>query len=292
MTTGMNQRQGNTPPTWLGQSAGSLFVHVVGGWRQNRDKILEIFRMVGAILRPSQVRRRLTRLRDLEHAEVIPTLAQVLVASRDQLSFSLGADTKEFYRAQGIPWGYHNFRRFVAYPTTMMDPVGLFSSRDTIIQHVLQTFHRHATYDLVLLRGHAGGVEEMQVQLDQLAAGTHVHQRSLDALVEDGSYHERLRRDVAEFASNPHVEPRPIAVELVEDGHLMLAMDQFKDFRGYTNYASRLKVGPFHVLKAFAQMALNETLGELLGFTVGPKSVVVEACDPELVARHLGKGTQ
>jgi len=287
MSSDMNQRQGNTPPPWMGQSSWALFAHVLGGWKQNKDKFLEVLRMLWAMVRPSLVRERVSRLRDLGHCEVVPTLSQLLVASRDQLSFSLGADTKEFYKAQGIPWGYHNFRRFLAYPTTMMDPVGLFSSRDTIIQHVLQTFHRHATYDLVLLSGHENGVEEMQRQLNQLAAGTHLHQRSLDALVEDGSYHDRLRKDVAEFAENPHVDPRPIPEGLVGNAHLMLAMDQFKDVRGYTLYASRLNVGPWHVVKAFAQMAYNETIGQTFGHVVGPVSVTVEACDPELSARHL-----
>ena len=169
----------------------------------------------------------------------------------------------------------------------MMDPVGLFSSRDTIIQHVLQTFHRHATYDLVLLCGHENGVEEMQLQLDQLANGSHVHQRSLDSLVEDGSYHDRLRRDVSEFAANPFVAPRPIPEGLVSNPHLMLAMDQFKDVRGYTNYASRLDVGGWDVLKAFGQMAFNETIGELLGATIGPKTVTVQACEPEFIKHHL-----
>jgi len=287
MLTEMNQVQGNTPPNWKGRSGWRLFTDVIGGWRQNRDKLVEVCRMLVAMVRPSRVRSRVERLRELGHCEVVPTLPQLLVASRDQLSFSLGADTKEFYKAQGIPWGYHNFRRFLAYPTTMMDPVGLFSSRDTIIQHVLQTFHRHATYDLVLLRGHEGGVEEMERQLEQLAAGTHVHQRSLESLVEDGSYHDRLRKDVAEFAENPHVKPRPIPEGLVENAHLMLAMDQFKDVRGYTHYASRLEVGPWHVVKAFAQMAYNETIGQTFGHTVGPMSVTVEACDPEFTARHL-----
>lgn len=287
MMHAMNERQGNTPPTWLGRSSWSLLLDVVGGWRQNRDKVVELLRFGSALLRPSVVRTRLTRLRDLGHCDVVPTLAQLLVASRHQLSFSLGADTKEFYRAQGIPWAFHNLRRFFAYPTTMMDPVGLFMGRDSIIQHVLQTFHRHATYDMALLCGHEEGLEEMQAQLDQLATGTHPHQRSLDSLVEDGSYHDRLRRDVPEFARNPRVPPRPIPEGLVEDPHLMLAMDQFKDVRGYTNYASRLRVGPLDVVLTFAQMAFNETAGEALPVQVGPKTLTVTACDPDLVERHL-----
>ena len=287
MATDMNIIQGNTPPNWLGRSRWSLFLDVVGGVRQNIAKVVEIYRMVAAMVRPSKVRQRLERLKRLGHCEHIPTLSQLLVASRDQLSFSLGADTKEFYRSQGVPWVFHNIRRFIAYPTTMMDPVGLFSSRDTIIQHVLQTFHRHATYDLVLLHSHEDGLEEMQRQLDQLSAGQHLHQRSLDSLIEDGSYHERLRRDVAEFVENPLVDARPIPIGLVENKHLMLAMDQFKDVRGYTSYASRLKVGPVQVLKAFAEVAFNETIGEFINVIIGPKTVHVDACDRQLVDKHL-----
>ena len=292
MAQKMNQVQHNTPPPWQGRSRWALSMDVIGGWRQNRDKIADVFRMLGAMARPSVVHSRLARLRSLGHCEASPTLSQLLVAARDQLSFSLGADTKEFYRAQGIPWAFHNIRRFFAYPTTMMDPVGLFSSRHAIIQHILQTFHRHATYDLVLLRGDAQGLADIDAQLEQLAQGTHLHQRSLDSLVEDGSYHDRLRRDVREFINNPLVPSREIPTGLVADPYLMLAMDQFKDLRGYTNYAARLKVGPADVVRVFAQVAVNETIGESLGWQIGPKTVNVAACDPELVERHLGSQRQ
>lgn len=288
MAQKMNQVQHNTPPTWLDRSVWTLCMDVVGGWRQNRDKIADVFRMLSAVVRPSVVHRRLDRLRELGHCEATPTLSQLLVAARDQLSFSLGADTKAFYQAQGIPWTFHNLRRFFAFPTTMMDPVGLFSSRHAIIQHVLQTFHRHATYDLVLLRGDPCGLADIDAQLAQLAQGTHPHQRSLDSLVEDGSYHDRLRRDVREFIDNPMVEAREIPTGLVPDPHLMLAMDQFKDLRGYTSYAARLQVGPADVVRAFAQVAVNETIGESLEVKIGPSTVTVAACDPELVERHLG----
>ena len=87
---------------------------------------------------------------------------------------------------------FHNLRRFISGPATMLDPIGLFSPRDAIVEHVLQTFHRHPLYDLVLLRAHEGGLEEMARQAQQVAAGTHPHQRALTSLIEDGSYHARL----------------------------------------------------------------------------------------------------
>jgi len=190
---------------------------------------------------------------------------QLLLAARDQLSFGLAEDTREFYRSQGIPWTFHNLRRVVAFPSSMIDPVGLFSPRDTIIHHVLQTFHRHPLYDLVLLRAHDRGLEEMEAQLLQLLAGTHSHQRSLTSLIEDGSYHQRLLDDVREVMRDPHMLPRPIPAGLVDNPQLMLAMDQFKDLRGDTNYASRLKVTPVEALLAYLPMALNEMLGVRIG---------------------------
>ncbi len=128
----------------------------------------------------------------------------------------------------------------------------------------------------------------MQRQLDQLANGTHLHQASLEALVEDGSYHDRLRRDVAEFIADPFVAPRPIPDGLSDEPLLMLAMDQFKDVAGYIRYASRLDVGFGSTLGAFVALAINETVGDALGFQVGRKTLDESACDPEFIARHLG----
>lgn len=284
----MTDVQGNTPPPWKGRSALSLWAASIGGPRQNLDKLRDVVATLATFARPSVVRARLERLHTLGHCDATPTIAQLLVAARHQLSFSLAADTRLFYAAQGIPWNRHNLRRFVAYPTTMMDPVGLFLTSEGIIQHVLQTFHRHATYDLVLLRAHPGGLESMQRQLDELAAGTHPHQASLESLVEDGSYHDRLRRDVPAFIADPHVPARPIPEGLVDDPLLMLAMDQFKDVRGYVRYAAQLDVGVGDALVAFVQLAINETVGDALGFQVGPQTLRVDCCDADLVDRHMG----
>lgn len=292
MNRPMTEVQGNTPPTWQGRPWWDLWGAALGGWRQNVHKLGQMVGLLSTVVRPRVSLSRLQVLAEKGHCDVIPTMSQLWVAARHQLSFSLGADTKAMYAAQGIPWTSHNLRRLLAYPTTMMDPIGLLSPKDTIIHHVLQTFHRHATYDLVLLRAHDGGVEELQAQLDQLAAGTHLHQSSLDALVEDGSYHDRLRRDVPEFAADPHVPARPIPEGLSDDPLLMLAMDQFKDLRGYTNYASRLDVGPADVAVELVRLAVNETIGGAFGVLLGPATLVVSACEPELVERHLGKASR
>ena len=282
----MAEAQGATPPAWLGRSRWRLLGDVVGGFRQNWDKLVQLISLVAAYFRPGLVRGRLERLRALGHVDTIPTIPQLLVAGRDQMIVSAAAETKLFYKSQRIPWVFHNFRRFVSGPATMLDPIGLFSPRDAVVHHVLQTFHRHPLYDLVLLRAHDGGVETMAEQARQIVEGTHPHQRALASLIEDGAYHPRLPRDIAAFQANPLEPARPIPAGLVNDADLMLAMDQFKDIRGFARYASRLRVGLGGAIAAWLAAGFDETIGELLGRKLGPRRIRHEACDPDIAARY------
>ncbi len=283
----MAERQGATPPTWLARPRSRLLADVIGGLRQNWDKLVQLWGLAGAFLRPGLVRRRLERLRALGHIDTVPTVPQLLVAGRDQMMVGAAAETKMFYDSQGIPWVFHNLRRFISGPATMLDPIGLFSPRDAIVHHVLQTFHRHPVYDLVLLRAHESGLEEMARQAQQLAAGTHPHQRAFASLIEDGSYHARLPADIAAFAADPNAPARRLPADLVEDPELMLAMDQFKDLAGFTRYASRLRAGWPRAIAAWLIAGFDETMATLLGVHLGPKQIDHTATDPPLLTSHL-----
>jgi len=280
--------QSATPPTWLGRSRWSLLKDVLVGGRRKGERTRQLWGLFLGYVRPGLLRRRLERLRELGHIQAMPTAAQILVAARDQIILGASEETKLFYRSQGIPWFFHNLRRFLSGPALMLDPAGVFSPRDTIIHHIFQTFHRHPVYDLVLLRGFPDGLDEAERQARELTAGTHPSQRALAALIEDGSYHGRILDEVRAFRADPFVAPRPIPPGLVSDPWLMLAMDQFKDLRGFTDYAARLKVGLADALLAWAGVAWNETLGAALRVKLGPRHVRVEGCDPELVTRYLG----
>lgn len=285
-TPSMAEVQHATPPAWRGRSRWALLRDVLFGGRPRGERPRQLLGLLAAYLRPRQLRRRLERLRELGHIQALPTISQILVAARDQIILSAGEETKLFYRSQGIPWIFHNVRRFLSGPATVLDPAGFFSPRNTIIHHVLQTFHRHPVYDLVLLRGFPDGLEEMERQAAQIQAGTHPQQRALASLIEDGSYHGRILDEVRAFRADPFVAPRPIPPGLVDDPLLMVGMDQFKDVRGFTDYAARLQVGPWHALGAWLLVAWNETVGGPLRLKLGPRSVRLDCCDPQIVARH------
>jgi hypothetical protein len=284
----MAEIQGATPPAWRGRPWWSLLADVLGGWchrRQMKDRVGQLAGFVAALFRPRLVRARLERLRALGHVEAVPNTAQLLLAARDQMMLGASEETKLFYRSQGIPWVFHNLRRFLSGPATMLDPIGLFSPRDALVHHVLQTFHRHPVYDLVLLRGFPDGLEQMERQAEQMRAGTHPHQRALASLIEDGSYHARLVGDVRAFRADPSIPARPLPAGLVDDPDLMLAMDQFKDLRGFTNYAARLHASMPAAVGAWLLVAWNETLGAALRVKLGRGRLRVECCDPDVVAR-------
>jgi hypothetical protein len=283
----MAARQGATPPAWLGHSRWRLLAAVIGGWRQNRDKLAHLFALVTALFRPALVRQRLGRLQQQGFIDDLPTVPQLLVAARDQMILNATVETRLFYESQGIPWIFHNLRRFLSGPATVMDPVGLFSPRDALIQHVLQTFHRHPVYDLALLAAHEGGLDAMAAQADALLAGTHPHQAALASLIEDGAYHARLPREIAAFRADPHAPARPIPPGLLEDPEMMLGMDQFKDLRGLTRYATRLPVTAGAAWRAWLAVIFDATLGSLLHLRLGPRHLQVAACDPDLVRAYL-----
>ena len=186
----MAAQQGAAPPAWLHRSRASLLLDVLAGLGTNLDKLRQLVSLLLALFRPALVRRRLERLRALGHIDVLPSLPQLLVAARDQMIVSATEETRLFYRSQHIPWGFHNLRRFLSGPATMLDPVGLFSPRATIVEHVLQTFHRHPVYDLVLLRAHPGGLEAMAAATAAMRRRAPTRkQRPLTSLIEDGAYH-------------------------------------------------------------------------------------------------------
>ena len=287
----MAERQGATPPAWRGRARWRLLLDVVGGVRANVDKLVQLVGLVVGYLRPSVLRRRFERLRALGHVDVVPTWSQAVLAGRDQMMVSASEETKLFYKSQGIPWIFHNARRFLSGPATMLDPIGLFSPRETIVEHVLQTFHRHPVYDLVLLRAHEDGLEAMARGIARLNAGTHPNGRALRSLIEDGAYHARLPAEIAAFAADPLAPARPIPEDLVADAHMMLTMDQFKDLRGFARDASRLVARVPRARVAWLAAGFDEALGSALRLKLGPVRIRVEACDPELVARHPGAVT-
>jgi hypothetical protein len=150
--------------------------------------------------------RRLRRLRDLGHIEIIPTRIQLVVGAIDMLRFWIVPCSEDYYRDQGIHFGFHQLLRALDEPASLVDPVGFLSTRDGIIGHLMQVVHANPHYDLQLLESHEDGVEQLERQIEAMLAGTHPRARSIGAIVEEPDYHARLLAYVRAYRSAPDAD--------------------------------------------------------------------------------------
>jgi hypothetical protein len=263
-----------TPPDWAGLNRTQLLRPLLGGWVTKGRTFGTVLSSYG---RRTQTQTRLERLRERGYIQDVPNHWQLLVAGQHMMLGVLSDETRIWYEQRGIAFTFHNFRRFVDHPASMIDPVGLFLDRDTIIHHVLQSTHRHPVYDMQLLAAHEGGLEELARRIARVNEGTDEAQAQLEVLVEDPEYHQRLQKQVTEFIASPLFRAPKCDIEHVTDPIMKLAMDQFRDVWGFTSYAARLDVGRRDVLHAAGEEVYKATAGRL--FTRSPVRLDLQAFD-------------
>ncbi|MEA2699859.1 MAG: hypothetical protein QOI66_4130, partial [Myxococcales bacterium] len=55
-SSSMAETQQATPPPWLGRSRWALLADIIGGWRQARDRLVQVVSFFATLFRPSRVR--------------------------------------------------------------------------------------------------------------------------------------------------------------------------------------------------------------------------------------------
>lgn len=173
-------------------SPGFLLRRAAGSPREMAGKLGRLASAIAAYADGATVNRRLRRLQDLGHIELAPTRLQLAVGAVNMLRFWIVPCSEDYYRDQGIHFGFHQLLRFLDEPASLVDPVGLLSERDGIIGHLMQVVHANPRYDLQLLESHEDGLVELEKQVEQMLAGTHPRARSIGAIVEEPGYHVRL----------------------------------------------------------------------------------------------------
>jgi hypothetical protein len=125
------------------------------------------------------------------------------------LRFFINPAAADYYVAQGIDYWFHITLRFLDDPSSLVDPVGFFSTRDGIIGHLMQVVHANPVYDLQLLAAFDDGLDELESQIQSLLDGTHPRARSIGAIVEEADYHARLLAFVRAWRRDPGA-PAPL----------------------------------------------------------------------------------
>lgn len=271
-------------PAWVDWPTSKMLWVVLPGPIDALGRLGRLLQALSTYFRPRMVKRRLERLKALGYIDQVPNTWQVLVAGHHQMLGTASDETRAFYTVRDIHFSFHNLRRFIDNPASMVDPVGFLSETDAILHHLFQSTHNFPIYDLQLLRMHEDGVTELKRQWALLCAGRHPRQARYEALVEDPTYWDRLKWQIPAFLENMDIQAEPGSYDHVAGQPLLqAAMDQFKDLRGFCAYAARVQAGPWDAVKAYGGEVLRGIFGDRV--SVAPAGADPDLLDPDIVAR-------
>lgn len=184
-----------------------LLRDAAGPPRVVRGKLARLGRVIGGYAATRRLDARLARLHERGHVERVPSRLQLALGGWDMLRFFIQPAAADYYAKQGIDFGFHQLLRFLDEPASLTDPVGLFSTRDGIIGHLMQVVHANPVYDLQLLDMFDDGLDALEAQIAAMLAGTHPRARSIGAIVEEPDYHARLLDFVRRWRADPRTPP-------------------------------------------------------------------------------------
>ena len=193
--SGPSMRQ--TAPAW------QLLLRAIGGPRQAWGKLTRLGRTLRLYLNPSEIERRLQELEKKGFIDERPHRWQILFGGLDMLRFVIEPASRDYYALRGISFGFHQLLRVLDDPTSMMDPTGFLSDRDTIMGHLMQVVHLNPVYDLQLIQMFPDGLENLEEQVQAMVDGTHPRRATIGAIVEDPTYHARLLDYIQRFRKDP-----------------------------------------------------------------------------------------
>lgn len=225
-------------------SSWKLVADAVGGPGAVAGKLRRLGRTLRLWIDPGAVRSRLAELERKGFIDRQPSRWQIAFGGIDMLRFVIEPAARDYYAQQGISFGFHQLLRVLDDPVSMIDPTGFLSERDTIIGHVMQVVHLNPVYDLQLLQMFPDGLDELERQVAAMVAGTHPRHRTIGAIVEDPTYHERLLDYVRRYRQDPGTPPLVRAEQTLRDDPVFAAAERtFATLPGFIGYCNRLPGG-------------------------------------------------
>ncbi|HWZ87741.1 MAG TPA: hypothetical protein VNW92_02790 [Polyangiaceae bacterium] len=214
--------------------------------------------VISTYARKRELDARLERLRACGLAETVPTPIQLALGGFDMQRFYIVPASNEYHHRRQLNYAFCQVLRFVDNPVVMVDPLGLASKEPEIIEHLVQSFHGHPTYDLQLLTGFEGGLDALEQRLNAIVSG--VEPRSaVSRFINDTDYHRRLLTFVREFRADP-ARPPPVLEAASAEG-IQLAEEVFGTVKSVMRYcASRPKTWRGALLYVLTQHELEPAL--------------------------------
>ena len=233
--------QDTTPVARLSQHPLTLIVRAIGPPAVVVNKTWRLaVTLFNTFYLPAQYKR-LQRLQQIGFIETIPSQKQLWFGAIDMLRYFISPGAASYYKTKGINFTFHQVLRLLNDPSGIADPIGIRVPRDTIICHLLEVVHANPVYDLQLLDQFADGLDEMEKQAGQMIDGTHPRYKSITAITEDSTYHQRLLEYVKRYRQNPAARQMVRASgQARSDQYFLLAECMFGTLPSAFRYFNRL----------------------------------------------------
>lgn len=230
------------PTDRTSKSAWQLMLQAVGDRRAVRGKLGRTVRTARLWLDPAEVDRRLQTLERKGHIDKRPTRLQLAFGAWDMLRFVIVPAARDYYRAKGIDFTFHQVLRALDDPPSLLDPTGFLSDPETIMGHVMQVVHLNPVYDLQLLEMFDDGVARFEAEVLAMVQGRHPRAQTIGAVIEDPDYHARLLAYVQAWRRDP-ASAAPLVREeqtLRADPAFAAAERTFASLPGYIAWCNAL----------------------------------------------------
>ncbi|MCB9676915.1 MAG: hypothetical protein H6737_17500 [Alphaproteobacteria bacterium] len=227
-----------------------------GSASQMRDKLREAVRTARTLLDRSVRDERIGRLQAAGLVGERPTDWQLVLGAYHMMFGYILPSNIEFYEhyETGGHW-WHQVLRVLDAPATMMDPIGLGISEDTLVRHVVQVVHASAGYDVALLLMFEGGLARLRNELEQVIAGEHPNQAVIDELLERPDYPRALLDALDRFEADPIGQWRVSTVPAPEGCETLFdwGIDTFGTPGRFMAYCRNLPATPAASARAWAR---------------------------------------
>jgi hypothetical protein len=189
------------------ESSGALLRRAAGPPVSWPGKARRLATILASYADGRELDERLARLHRTGVIDAVPARVQLAVGAWDMLRFWISPAAADYYDRLGISYAFHQVLRFLDEPSSLADPIGLFSTRDGIVGHLMQVVHTNPVYDLQLLCMFDDGLDALEAQLAAILAGTHPRAGSIAAIVEEPGYHAALLDFVRRWRRDPSIPP-------------------------------------------------------------------------------------
>lgn len=241
------------------ESDAVLLLAALGGPEELAQRTLRLTHALVRLLGYRAVHERLERAAARGQIAGVPTRLQLVFGGLDMLRFLFEPGSAQSDAARGISRGLHRWLRLVGDPVSWLDPGGLTSSCDEVVEHLLSDYHFNPVYDLQLLSTFEAGLDRLEHEALRVLQGTHPQQARLSSRIPEPSYYRGLA-DYVRDARHDANTPIPVIRDARGGGNNVASMDaaarasfqaagaQLGELWGFLDYCHGLPRQPLQLL--------------------------------------------